>query len=301
MRYGKPLLANMADETTELMIDVCCGTVSKAEETSEKPSLRQFFAFFIDQPQWFIKFLETVAARRWEYRLEDVEDSSWVEVVKEEQEKEENEETAEERADKEAVWGTLLELYLQSGTEVMKARALRLLKSPRLGIYCEPSQALIVCLGHDFVEGIVWLYEQLGMTEEVVRLWMGREEGKEAMAAIERYGASEGLVRIGLRFLASRLDRYGDELERLLEWVSEARTLEAVEVVELLGGVKGSGCTLGRVKKYLLKEVGAERMEMEAVLSVFFSYSPPPQFFFKGGRERVADGVSFFFDDRIKD
>ncbi|EGG05555.1 uncharacterized protein MELLADRAFT_87824 [Melampsora larici-populina 98AG31] len=339
LRYGKPLLANLTKETTELMIDVCCGTMkakkttrnqeeegeekrqgfSKEDHGAEKnslPSLRQFFAFFIDQPDSFIHFLETVAFRRWGDRLEDEEEEEgeeeeeedvWVNVREEEEEK--KVEIESEREDKEAVWGTLLELYLQTSTypkeeKKMRSKALRLLRSKSIGIYCEASQALIVCLAHDFLRGIVLLYERLGMDEEVLRVWIDLDlvkdsEKQEGMARVEivglihKYIENKGgkrrskeeiknLVSIGLKYLLSckSLQEKDEELiEGVLEQISEKKVLEVIEVVELFGSSEDeehedgeNGCSLGRVKKYLLKEVMNEKMEIEADRILIESY-----------------------------
>ncbi|KAH9816890.1 hypothetical protein DFH28DRAFT_1094775 [Melampsora americana] len=322
LRYGKPLLANLTKETTELMIDVCCGNMKekmnlkdsreerkdlKEDEIGKRklPSLRQFFAFFIDQPESFIHFLETVALRRWGDRLEDEkEEEEWEDLRKEEEEEEEEEE---EREDKEAVWGTLLELYLQCSVteEEMKRRAIRLLKSRSIGKYCEENQALIVCLSYDFLRGIVLLYERLGMDEEVLRVWIDRDmseedEDEEARGEIfklmEKYLENLGerrsgeevknLVSIGLKYLLNGCKGLKEEeedlIEGLLDKISDEKIMEAIEVIELLGSKNEDdndqeekeeiGCNLGRIKKYLLKEVKMEKMEIEADQVLIESY-----------------------------
>ncbi|KAG0142163.1 hypothetical protein CROQUDRAFT_662915 [Cronartium quercuum f. sp. fusiforme G11] len=291
LRYGKPLLANVAEETTKLMIDVCCGNkLIKDEneiETNRIPSLRQFFAFFIDQPEWFIIFLENVAKLRWSEVLEEEEEeeerpSPWIkvdnEVLKTNQIGNEDDEIT--RADKEAVWGTLLELYLQSNKF---KKAIKLLNDGNLGKYCEPNQALIVCLAHDFNEGIILLYSRLNMLEEVLRIWLNLTETyedednlklalesiKSGIKLILEYKDLD-LIKIGLKFFIQskkRLENYKDELLKLLE----SNILKPIEVIEIMSNEK-SVCCLGDLKDYLIKQVTSEQMEIEADRILMESY-----------------------------
>lgn len=389
LRYGKPLLANLPEETTDLMIDVCSGVKLDPQASREDPttsltnqgrlstsralvsprpgsaviptrrspgsvdgateakgsgqhkpllnclpSIREFFAFFIDQPQCFIRFLETIAWRRWRAKMWDDDDGentddpfphSFVEVSLPNQENEAGNlpaetlsEQAHEEEDQEAVWGTLLELYLQIAAEVkedrirMRKRAFSLLKNgahgPRLRY--EPTQALIVCLTHDFVPGIILLYDRLGMVDDILRFWIERADEAEDVEDIEesraeifktlaKYGDDHPeLYPIALRYLASAghhhhtkepgqdLERTrsaseegasqsvqprGSSLESILIEIENRKILSPIEVIEILSK-PGSCASIGTVKKYLLNQVLSHQNQMDSDLELIKSY-----------------------------
>ncbi|PLW57897.1 hypothetical protein PCANC_00950 [Puccinia coronata f. sp. avenae] len=364
LRYGKALLANLPEETTDLMIDVCSGVQLEAEETlpdspapsthkgrpassrpylssrpssmvmptamsppppvhTEKaapkclPSIREFFAFFIDEPRCFIRFLEAIAWRRWNEKMWQ-EDDGDEENNKQDapdslarissvmtQDKKRDEVVAHESTtgpsdeeDREAVWGTLLELYLAISAEIgeererMRRRALSLLRKGAEGskLRYEPTQALIVCLTHDFVPGIMLLYDRLGMVEDIMRFWIERAEGEdpeaeEAQAKIfetlEKYGDDHPeLYPIALRYLASSpITLHPDHgsqdqqsgLEKALAEIDSRKILSPIDLIEILSK-PGSSASIGTVKQYLLNQVLNQKHEMKSDLDLINSY-----------------------------
>lgn len=360
LRYGKALLANLPEDTTDLMIDVCSGvklesneplpdspvpstnkgrtsssraylpsrpdstatTTAKipasvqAEKTTPKclPSIREFFAFFIDQPQCFIRFLETIAWRRWNEKMweddegageNDERPESFVQVPSAKTRAEEKDETAapdsiigpSDEEDREAVWGTLLELYLQTSAEAgdgrarMRSRAMSLLKKGAEGskLRYEPTQALIVCLTHDFVPGIVLLYDRLGMVEDILRFWIDRADSVESLEAqeaqsrifecLEKYGdAHPELYPIVLRYLAtsppqllSSPNGQLNGLQKALDHIEKRKILSPIEVIEILSK-PGSSASIGTVKTYLLNQVTNQKHQMNSDLDLINSY-----------------------------
>lgn len=294
--------------------------VPSSEEAAPKslPSIREFFAFFIDQPQCFIRFLETIAWRRWNEKMweEKRDPDSFVHVssVNAPREVETTMEPSDEE-DREAVWGTLLELYLAisaeavEGRERMRSRALSLLSKGAEGskLRYEPTQALIVCLTHDFVPGIVLLYDRLGMVEDILRFWFERaeddeDEADEAQARIfetlEKYGDQHPeLYPIALRYLASssstvprHLHADDDEqqsgLEKALAEIDSRKILSPIEVIEILSK-PGSCASIGTVKKYLLNQVLNQKHQINSV--------HPPLFLFVSHYPLILCSLFFFF------
>ncbi|KAH9448318.1 hypothetical protein KEM48_012052 [Puccinia striiformis f. sp. tritici PST-130] len=358
LRYGKPLLANLPEETTDLMIDVCSGVklesneqeslqvdspTKKARSSSSRaylpssrpssmvtptspppsvqlvekttpfclPSIREFFAFFIDQPHCFIRFLETIASRRWNEKMwEDSEDDEFSPTIKKpqiiikESDHEEDNMTMNgpsDEEDREAVWGTLLELYLQTSTTAesgktrnkKRRRALSLLRKGAEGdkLRYEPTQALIVCLTHDFVPGIVLLYDRLGMVEDILRFWIDRadlnssnhedqEEAKtEIFNTLDKYGdLHPELYPIVLRYLASSPQSINHQnpdslsgLEKVLDHIDYHKILSPVHVIEILSK-PNSKASIGTVKKYLLNQVLNQKNQINSDLNLINSY-----------------------------
>ncbi|KNZ56684.1 uncharacterized protein VP01_2344g3 [Puccinia sorghi] len=169
--------------------------------------------------------------------------------------------------DREAVWGTLLELYLAisaeavEGRERMRSRALSLLSKGAEGskLRYEPTQALIVCLTHDFVPGIVLLYDRLGMVEDILRFWIERAEDDEDEA-------DEAQARI-----FETLEKYGDQHPELYPIALRRKILSPIEVIEILSK-PGSCASIGTVKKYLLNQVLNQKHQINSDMELINSY-----------------------------
>ncbi|WAQ88535.1 hypothetical protein PtA15_9A662 [Puccinia triticina] len=199
--------------------------------------------------------------------------------------------------DREAVWGTLLELYLQTSAEAgdgrarMRSRAMSLLKKGAEGskLRYEPTQALIVCLTHDFVPGIVLLYDRLGMVEDILRFWIDRADSVESLEAqeaqsrifecLEKYGdAHPELYPIVLRYLAtsppqllSSPNGQLNGLQKALDHIEKRKILSPIEVIEILSK-PGSSASIGTVKTYLLNQVTNQKHQMNSDLDLINSY-----------------------------
>lgn len=141
------------------------------------PSPRQFFAHYVDHPHEFITFLETIAERRYGKKVEAGSDSAFSNApLPKPQPLRALEFDDAATRDEQAIWNTLLELYVSHGSAgpgdhsevVLQAKALRLLRA-RERIPYDETQALLVCSTQGFVPGFILLYEQLGMYDDIVR------------------------------------------------------------------------------------------------------------------------------------
>lgn len=243
------------------------------------PKLRQFFAFFVDHPQYFIRFLETVAERRWAQTLQV---APAPKVNGNGAPSRADDLTEEEEDDQEAVWSTLLDLYLQTSAgqidQAMRQKALALLHAHDRLRY-EPTQALIVCVTYNFVPGMIYLYEKLGMVDDVMRFWIEQaqspdataaeksEASRNAIATLRKHGpAAPYLYSVALRFLTSSadiLDRHHSDLAEILEHIEDEKILPPIAVVQILS--RSGVASVGTVKAYLLKQITTERQEIDSV------------------------------------
>ncbi|GAA95494.1 uncharacterized protein L969DRAFT_85167 [Mixia osmundae IAM 14324] len=250
------------------------------------PSPRQFFAFFIDHPEEFVTFLEAIAAQRWQQTLDDATDTS-------------RETTMLERAEQQAIWNTLLELYLtlkglkSEGTPSKAARsqareyedrAMKVLRS--VDIPYTINQALIVCTVRQFVPGLMLLYEKLGMFEDILRFHIDRarsapsssslatDSARHVVQALDKYGEGRPeLYPIVLRFLVSDaqiLTRHQQDLARLLTYIEENKIMAPISVIDCLSQTEHA--SIGAVKEYLRKHMLEERAEIEADKALIASY-----------------------------
>jgi hypothetical protein len=388
LNYGKTLLSNLPRETTELLIDLCCGTLDRPMESTEPstsmtrmgkggsylsylsygkggpttttttaqisqpranatasaalpapthertltassvetpdgldrrksvvgssrimqdpmvsepdlelPPLRQFFPYFVDHPDYFIRFLETVAARRWNQRLESSDMPPPRQRTSSEGDEDGNlregqSEDDRDGKDQKAVWNTLLELYLTHGSsktkttntngfdgtsrpEVSEDKALRLLQSKGRIPY-DANQALLVCTTTGFVPGLITLYEQMQMHDEIVRFYIDRAESPEFDQAAEARKVFESLAKYGpsnpslyplvLRFLTSSeslLSTHQKDFEEILEVVDRDSLMSPIKVVQLLS--RNKVASVGMLKQFLTRRIVAERQEIDAV------------------------------------
>lgn len=96
--------------------------LSSTPEELDKPSPRQFFAHFVDHPVEFINFLETVAERRYGQTLGALSFGvNATDVLPEPQPLRAAEVDDADKRDEQAIWNTLLELYLSRGKAAAQA------------------------------------------------------------------------------------------------------------------------------------------------------------------------------------
>lgn len=263
-----------------------------------KPSPRVYFVHFVDHPEHFVRFLEAVALARWGQRV-DLK-SKAPEQKKPAVEKEEVEGDLDAEADKldrMAVWNTLIELYLslsadyakdkQDLAKSMQAKALYVLKSP---FEFDSTHALLVCSTKQFTEGLVLLWEKLGMYEDILRFFMDKENeltasnsqnptgearpSAEVLRYLQRYGESDpNLYPLVLRFLTSTpelLQRHTSDLTGILEHIEEGKIMPPLAVVQVLS--RNKVASVGLVKPWLLRRISESKNEIDSDRRLIDSY-----------------------------
>ncbi len=247
------------------------------------PSPSQFFAHFVHHPDYFIRFLEAVAFRKWRQRV-DLEEHSAASsgcAVN----------VDEDRRSQVAVWNTLLELYLTSASEadtrsdtesraLLRRKAMNVLENDGRLPY-DPTHALIVCSTHSFTEGLVLLWEKMGMYEDVLRFWMDRANPQyevafdaTSMSASNRvvhyltqYGPEHPhLYSLVLRFLTSSpalLSRHSSDVRNILERIEQEKIMPPIAVIQILS--RNDVASVGLVKQWLMTRITESREEIEAV------------------------------------
>jgi hypothetical protein len=239
-------------------------------------SPRLYFPHFVDRMDHFVKFLETVALRRWNQSVDEQPPS--VPAV--------NDRPVDEQADKRdqiAVWNTLLELYLtlpvSSGDNktsqdqtALREKALRLLKSETIPY--DPTHALILCSSRGFTPGLVLLWEKMGMHEDVLRFWMDRDKegttpdaSAQVVQHLQLYGATRPhLYPLVLRFLTSTpelLSRHTADVAEVLEHIDKENILPPLGVIQVLS--RNGVASVGLVKEWLMTRIKQAREEINTV------------------------------------
>lgn len=289
-RYGKTLLQHLPQETTQLMIDLCCGTLhhhhlpqndtdpdahSTAAKrsgihahqspeningsngsTPELPSPKQFMPHFATQEAEYIYFLQEVLDRRYSHQASSTDPES-INQAK-------------------SIHNALLELYLSqadrrsSQKSGLHAQALELLQSDLVDL----NQALLVCIGARFEAGMVVLYERLGGLEDLFRYRTRSSAPAEALDMLWKYSdAHPQLLVAALRWLtsdASLLSAHSADAERVLGEVQQRGLLKPVETVRILA--RNPHASVGLTKPYLKACFEGDADEIESNRGLVDSY-----------------------------
>jgi len=265
--------------------------VAQQAPSYDPPSSQQYFAHFLDQPVMFIHFLESVALELWNQRVDAVPRTHDAPLpIREEAPPSYDHDST--KADQRAVWNTLLELYLTStlsneGTTSAEAsnKALGLLANTELPY--DPMHALILCSSADFKEGLVRLWESMGMYEDVLRFYMDKDRNTDeangsshsetspstqVLLYLDLYGPTHPhLYPLVLRYLSSSpdiLSRHPDKLASILQVIDEERIMPPLAVIQLMS--RNGVTSVGSVKEWLRQKTIDTRDDISAVCPSFF-------------------------------
>ena len=243
-----------------------------------RPSPRLYFANFVGHREHLLVFLEAVALQRWGQSLDGPKDNA--SAAGPGSDGNASAEDAAEAADQQAVWNTLLELYLTLASaagdggraDALREKALQLLRAAERLPY-DPMHALILCATRYFTPGLVLLWERLGMHEDVLRFWMEQDRqgiagaGTEVMRCLAAYGEeAPGLYKLALRFFTSAPElvaRHSLDLAEVLRVVEERGILPPLGVVQVLS--RNEVASVGLVKEWLLARIRTAREEVQTV------------------------------------
>ena len=248
-----------------------------APQPIKRPSPRLYFANFVGHREHLLVFLEAVALRRWGQSLDEPKDGA---AGLSGDSNASATEDAAEAADQQAVWNTLLELYLTLASaagdgaraDALREKALQLLRTADRLPY-DPMHALILCATRSFTPGLVLLWERLGMHEDVLRFWMEQDRqgiagaGTEVMRCLAEYGEeAPQLYKLALRFFTSApelVSRHSLDLAEVLRVVEERKILPPLGVVQVLS--RNEVASVGLVKEWLLARIRTAREEVHTV------------------------------------
>ncbi|KAI0293593.1 hypothetical protein BC826DRAFT_1105023 [Russula brevipes] len=247
----------------------------------KRPSPRLYFANFVGHREHLVVFLEAVALRRWGQSVDGPKDGAVG------QRDASAEDSSAEEADQQAVWNTVLELYLTLASaagdgargDALRDKALQLLRASERIPY-DPTHALILCATRSFTPGLVLLWERLGMHEDVLRFWMEQDRrgepgaGAEVMRCLGRYGAAAPeLYALALRFFTSAPElvaRHSRDLAEVLRVIEERAIVPPLVVVQVLS--RNEVASVGLVKDWLLARIRTAREEVHTDEQLTASY-----------------------------
>jgi len=248
--YGKVLVNNIPEPTTQLLIKLCTGYEAKAEEAlmnnfgepvpvkaKLKSKPEDFIHIFVNQSKWLTRFLEDM--------VKFLPGSSTI------------------------VYNTLLELYLKANKEAQaeetdhqgvestnnQKMALELLKRP--GANFDLDHALVLTKMYDFKEGVLYLYEKVKLFKEIVQYHMDNNEYANVLACCKKYGDKDPNLWVHvLSYFAQKDDDCQKEIVEILNTIDKKNLLPPLQVIQILS--KSKTVTLSVVKDYITRRITAE-------------------------------------------
>ncbi|WFD19490.1 Vacuolar protein sorting-associated protein 11 [Malassezia caprae] len=180
---------------------------------------------------------------------------------------------AERAADLPLLYDTLLELHMKNAPP----KALEILMSDAP---YTPTHALMLCANYAYTEGLLCVYERLGMVDAILQHWMdasaqGTPGASQAVLdTLARHGPhSPRLYKTVLAFLTSSealLEAHRTDMEHILAHIDAHALLSPMEVVQLLG--RNSVAPMSLLTPYLLEHARRERAELESAEKLVASY-----------------------------
>ncbi|WWC62862.1 uncharacterized protein I303_105460 [Kwoniella dejecticola CBS 10117] len=255
------------------------------------PSPRQYFAHFVDHQELFITFLESVAVALWNQTLTLPISETKSTVISPLRNIDAPPPDDAVGIDQRAVWNTLLELYLasihSSDANLVKAstdKALAVIQDDSLPY--DPMHALILCSTSEFEDGMIKLWEQMGMYEDIIRYYIQQtpstpsqtnvnsNSSEKVLRHLDLYGPKDlGLYPLVLGYLTSSpaiLSKHPKDLVKIINKIDEERIMPPLAIVQLLS--RNGVASVGNVKEWLRGKVEENKDQIESDKHLVESY-----------------------------
>ncbi|XP_044522310.1 vacuolar protein sorting-associated protein 11 homolog isoform X2 [Gracilinanus agilis] len=241
-RYGKILMHHVPEQTTQLLKVLCTDYRPCAEAAADvdgpgcRANSEEFIPIFANNPRELKAFLE--------HMTEVQADSS------------------------QGVYDTLLELRLQNWAhekdsqvkEKLHGEALSLLKSGHFSSVFD--KALVLCQMHDFQDGVLYLYEQGKLFQQIMHYHMQHEQYRQVIAVCERHGEQEPcLWEQALSYFARKEEDCKEYVAAVLKHIESKNLMPPLLVVQTLA--HNSTATLSVIKDYLVQKLQKQSQQIE--------------------------------------
>lgn len=177
------------------------------------------------------------------------------------------------------VYNTLLEHYLHvwgnftniSERNKCSQKILKLLQNP--DIKYDKSQALVVCHMHSFGDGILYLYEEQKLYQQILRHHISKNDSSSILACCRRFGHQEPTLWVQALWSCVRdtITPPIDLLNEILTVIAKERLLSPQLVVDALG-TGNADITLGHIRSYLTNELQQEQKKSREISDLTQNY-----------------------------
>ncbi|NWX92577.1 VPS11 protein, partial [Nothoprocta pentlandii] len=241
-RYGKILMHHVPNETTELLKILCTDYRPSGDKEGsgmlegKKANSEEFIPVFANNSRELKAFLE---------HMTEVQSDS-----------------------PQGVYDTLLELQLQNWAheqdeqikEKLHNEAITLLKSGRFRTVFD--KALVLCQMHNFKDGVLYLYEQGKLFQQIMHYHMQNEQYKKVIEVCELYGDQEAcLWEQALGYFARKEEDCKEYIAAVLKHIESKNLMPPLLVVQTLA--HNSTATLSVIKDYLVNKLQKQSRQIE--------------------------------------
>ncbi|KAL7981664.1 hypothetical protein Chor_005752 [Crotalus horridus] len=241
-RYGKILMHHIPNETTELLKILCTDYRPMKDHegsgllTEQRANPDEFIPIFANNPRELKAFLE---------HMSEVQPDS-----------------------KQGVYDTLLELRLQNWAheqdpqikEKLHNETILLLKSGKFQEVFD--KALVLCQMHNFKDGILYLYEQHKLFQQIMHYHMQNGQYRKVVEVCELYGEQEAcLWEQALGYFAHKEEDCKEYIAAVLARIETKNLMPPLLVVQTLA--HNSTATLSVIKDYLISKLQRQSCQIE--------------------------------------
>ncbi|XP_058050899.1 vacuolar protein sorting-associated protein 11 homolog [Ahaetulla prasina] len=241
-RYGKILMHHIPNETTELLKILCTDYRPMKEQegsgllVERRANPDEFIPIFANNPRELKAFLE---------HMSEVQPDS-----------------------KQGVYDTLLELRLQNWAheqdpqikEKLHNETILLLKSGKFQEVFD--KALVLCQMHNFKDGILYLYEQHKLFQQIMHYHMQNGQYRKVVEVCELYGEQEAcLWEQALGYFAHKEEDCKEYMAAVLARIETKNLMPPLLVVQTLA--HNSTATLSVIKDYLISKLQRQSCQIE--------------------------------------
>eukprot|EP00053_Salpingoeca_punica_P016663 m.158284 g.158284 ORF g.158284 m.158284 type:complete len:971 (+) comp17016_c0_seq1:203-3115(+) len=234
-KYGKDLVNEMPDMTTQLLMDLCSGRLGRND--SEKAKAEEYIHIFVNQLPSLTKFLEHI--------VQTQPDSP------------------------QQVYDTLLELYLRSENidhadpKAIKMREqwiLDLLK--RSTTKYDEYHAMVLMQIYDFTPGILYLYEQAKQYHQIVQYYMEKNAYAGIIETCKKHGSADRSLWVSaLTYFAGKEEDSRAQISEVLAHIDKHNLLPPLMVIDALS--HNSNATLSVIKDYITRRLESENQSIQ--------------------------------------
>ncbi|KAL1494957.1 hypothetical protein ABEB36_010457 [Hypothenemus hampei] len=197
-----------------------------------------------------------------------------------------------------SVYNTLLEQYLHVwvGTEAsgekqkIAHRILELLQNPDIKL--NKSHALVVCDMHSFSEGILYLYEEQKLYQQILRYHISRNDPHSVLACCTRFGHQDPTLWVQALWSCVRDNKELsiDLLKQILTVIAKEKLFSPQLVIDAVS-TGNAEITLGHIRSYIMNELQQEMKKSEEIAQLTGNYKKDTEKL-KNHIEQLKNGVT---------
>ncbi|CAH1993182.1 unnamed protein product [Acanthoscelides obtectus] len=178
-----------------------------------------------------------------------------------------------------AVYNLLFEHYIHVWSNLknvadknrMSQKALKLLQNS--DVKYDKSQALVVCHLHSFKEGILYLYEEQKLYQQILRYHISKDDSTAVLACCRRFGHQDPTLWVHALWSCVRntTNPSMDLLNEILTVIAKEKLFSPQLVIDALGS-GNANITLGHIRSYITNEIQQEQKVTKEVSQLTTNY-----------------------------